>query len=227
MLEAKRASNVSRRLEHGSPSRPVAVLDIGGTTTRVARFDPATGKHLRVRRSPTPNYLRHAGMSANRIIEMLRDSVARDVRATLDHETVGSIVVGWPGPITRAGVALRSPTILGPDNVDTVNVGAMLSELWPEAAIHVLNDLTCAGYSFVRSGHYNFCVLTVGSGIGNKIFLDGKPYVGDEGFGGEIGHVKVSPRRGTAVADVRADLGHISSGRGTVSLAKLWAERRP
>ena len=102
----------------------------------------------------------------------------------------------------------------------------MLSELWPETAIHVLNDLTCAGYSFVRSGHYNFCVLTVGSGVGNKIFLEGKPYVGDEGFGGEIGHVKVSPQRGSAVADVHTDLGHIASGRGTVSLAKLWAERR-
>jgi predicted NBD/HSP70 family sugar kinase len=93
--------------------------------------------------------------------------------------------------------------------------------------IRVLNDLTCAGYSFVRAGQRNFCVLTVGSGIGNKIFLDGSPCVGDHGFGGEIGHVKVFPRQGTPVADLRADLGEIASGRGTVWLAKLWAQRRP
>jgi predicted NBD/HSP70 family sugar kinase len=218
-----RASQVARI----SRDCPTIVLDIGGTTTRVARLDPATGGHERVRRAPTPNYLTHAGTPPDRIMEMLATSIEREVTAALEGELADCIIVGYPGPLSSYGVAVRSPTILGPDSTHEVNVAAMLSELWPHAAIRVLNDLTCAGYSFVRAGQRNFCVLTVGSGIGNKIFLEGSPYVGEHGFGGEIGHLKVSPKHGTPVADLRADLGEIASGRGTVWLAKLWAQRRP
>jgi len=220
---AHRASQVAR----GARDRPTIVLDIGGTTTRVARLDPATGEHERVRRAPTPNYLTHAGTAPERIVEMLARSIEREVTAALEGAPAYCIIVGYPGPVSGFGVAVRSPTILGPDSAYRVNVAAMISELWPHAAIRVLNDLTCAGYSFVRAGHRNFCVLTVGSGIGNKIFLDGSPHVGEHGFGGEIGHVKVSPKHGTPVADLRADLGEIASGRGTIWLAKLWAQRRP
>jgi glucokinase len=207
--------------------RPMVVLDIGGTTTRVARLEPLTGEHERVRRAPTPNYLTHSGLRPERIVGLLARSIEREVTAELDGERADCIIVGYPGPVSSCGVAVRSPTILGPDSTHRVDVAAMLAGLWPDATIRVLNDLTCAGYSFVRTGQRNFCVLTVGSGIGNKIFLDGSPYVGEHGFGGEIGHVKVSPKHGTPVADLEADLGEIASGRGTVWLAKLWARRRP
>ena len=180
-----------------------------------------TGEHEHVRRAPTPNYLTHAGMPPERIVELLARSIEREVTDELDGERADCIIVGYPGPVSDCGVAVRSPTILGPDSTHRVDVAAILAGLWPQATIRVLNDLTCAGYSFVHAGHRNFCVLTVGSGIGNKIFLDGRPYVGEHGFGGEIGHVKVSPRQGTPVADLRADLGEIASGRGTVWLAKL------
>jgi predicted NBD/HSP70 family sugar kinase len=227
MPEVSRMTDRTGRVARSARERPTIVLDIGGTTTRVARLDPATGGHERVRRAPTPNYLTHRGTPPDRLVEMLGKSIECEISAVLEGEPPDCIVVGYPGPVSRFGVAVRSPTILGPDSMYRVNVAAMLSELWPDAAVRVLNDLTCAGYSFVRAGQRNFCVLTVGSGIGNKIFLDGSPYVGDHGFGGEIGHVKVSPKQGTPVADLRADLGEIASGRGTVWLAKLWAQRRP
>jgi predicted NBD/HSP70 family sugar kinase len=209
-----------------SSSRTV-VMDLGGTVIRVARFDPETGGHGRVWRAPTPNYLAYPTLSADRIIDMLGASVEREITAALQDESPDSILVGYPGPVTRSGVAIRSPTVLGPQSVHAVDVASMLAQRWPGAAVRVLNDLTCAGYAFVRSGHRNFCVLTVGSGIGNKIFLDGRPWTGDRGFGGEIGHVQVAPMSGTPVADLRDDLGNISSGRGTVWLARLWARRCP
>jgi glucokinase len=227
MPEISRMTDRTNRVTRSARDRPVIVLDIGGTTTRIARLDPVTGEHGRVRRAPTPNYLTHRGTPPDRLVAMLGRSIEREVAAVLEGESPDCVIVGYPGPVSGSGVAARSPTILGPDNVYRVDVAAMLSELWPDAVIRVLNDLTCAGYSFVRAGQRDFCVLTVGSGIGNKIFLDGSPYVGEHGFGGEIGHVKVSPKQGTPVADLRADLGEIASGRGTVRLARLWAQRRP
>jgi C7-cyclitol 7-kinase len=203
------------------------VMDLGGTVMRVARFDPETGRHGDVRRAPTPNYLDYPTLPAERIIEMLGASVEREITAALQDEPPESILVGYPGPVTRSGVAIRSPTVLGPQSALAVDVAAMLTERWPDAAVRVLNDLTCAGYSFVRSGYRDFCALTVGSGIGNKVFLDGRPWTGERGFGGEIGHVQASPKAGTPVADLRDELGNIASGRGTVWLARLWARRCP
>jgi predicted NBD/HSP70 family sugar kinase len=208
-------------------SSRTVVMELGGTVMRAARFDPETGGHGRVRRAPTPNYLDHPTLPPERIIDMLAAGIEREITALLGDEPPQSILVGYPGPVTRSGVAIRSPTILGPRSALAVDVAAMLAERWPDAAIRVLNDLTCAGYAFVQSGHRNFCALTVGSGIGNKVFLDGSPWIGDRGFGGEIGHVQVSPKPGTPVADLRDDLGSIASGRGTVWLAQLWAQRCP
>jgi C7-cyclitol 7-kinase len=208
-----------------SSCQRTVVMDLGGTVMRVARFDPDTGGHGQVRRAPTPNYLAYPTLPPERIVDMLGASVEREIAASLQNEPPDSILIGYPGPVTGAGVAIRSPTVLGPQSMLAVDVAAMLARRWPDAAVRVLNDLTCAGYRFVRAGHRNFCVLTVGSGIGNKIFLDGSPCIGARGFGGEIGHVQVAPKAGTPVADLRNDLGSISSGRGTVWLARHWARR--
>ncbi len=214
-------------IERAAASSRTVLLDLGGTTMRVARFDPATGGHTHVRRAPTPNYLAHPAAPAEAIIDMLGERIAREIVAAVAAERAERIIVGYPGPVTASGVAIRSTTILGPDSTVVVDVAAMLARYCPDAAIHVLNDLTCAGYAFVQSGHRDFCVLTVGSGIGNKIFLDGRPWVGERGFGGEIGHVQASPQAGTPVADLRGHLGSIASGRGVVWIARLWARRRP
>jgi predicted NBD/HSP70 family sugar kinase len=225
--EAARMAQGSGSVARARSHSRTLVLDVGGTAVRVARFNPETGGHGHVHRAPTPNYLAYPTMPAERIIEILNDSIAREVTAALEGEPPDCIIVGYPGPVTGSGVAIRSPTVLGPDCAVSVDVAAMLAERWPDATVRVLNDLTCAGYAFVRAGRQSFCVLTVGSGIGNKIFLDGSPWTGKHGFGGEIGHVKVSPKVGTPVADMRADLGSIASGRGTVWVAKLWARRCP
>jgi glucokinase len=95
--------------------------------------------------------------------------------------------------------------------------------VWPKADIHVINDLTAAGYHFVQQGYRDFCVVGVGSGIGNKVFLDGRPLLGNEGHGGEIGHLRMSPQPGTICADLQGELGHLASGRGVVWLSRLMS----
>jgi C7-cyclitol 7-kinase len=227
VLEAARIAPSLQSIERAAAHSRTVVLDLGGTTIRTARFDPATGGHADVRRAPTPNYLAHPAAPAEEIIAMLGAHIAREIDAALDGEPADRIVIGYPGPVTASGVAVRSPTILGPDSTLVVDVAALLDEYFPDAAIQVLNDLTCAGYAFVQSGHRDFCVLTVGSGIGNKIFLDGRPWVGERGCGGELGHVKASPQAGTPVADLRDHLGNIASGRGVAWVARLWARRCP
>jgi glucokinase len=144
----------------------------------------------------------------------------------LDTRVADLVVLAYPGPLSGDGVAVRSPTILGPDCCEAVNVKERIARMWPATRIHVVNDLTAAGFFFVAHGHRDFCVLTVGSGIGNKVFLAGHPYIGPHGYGGEIGHLKARPKPDTPVADIECELGEIASGRGTTWLARRWIERR-
>jgi glucokinase len=60
------------------------------------------------------------------------------------------------------------------------------------------NDANAAAWAEVRlgagKGYENLAVLTVGTGIGAGLILDGKIYRGATGIGGEVGHVIVDPR---------------------------------
>jgi glucokinase len=136
-----------------------------------------------------------------------------------------AVVVGWPGPIAPDGTVLRSPTVLGPRLDRPLAMGAMLARLWPGSRVAVLNDLTCAGYAYVGAGYRDFCILTVGSGIANKIFVDDRPLLGPGGRGGEVGHLaaRLPPDCPPEAAAPGAHLGDVASGRGTLALARRLA----
>ncbi len=92
----------------------------------------------------------------------------------------------------------------------------------------VCNDLTAAGQCYVAQGHRDFGVLTLGSGVGGKLFIDGRPLLGRSGYGGEIGHWRVPAAPPTA-CDC-GGVGHLSalaSGRGAARLAQWRAGADP
>ena len=96
----------------------------------------------------------------------------------------------------------------------------------------VLNDVAAAGYRYVRGERGerdNFCIVAVSTGIGNKVFVDGRPLVGARGRGGEIGHFRVDRSPDAALCDCggRGHLAAVASGRGLVARAREHATRTP
>jgi C7-cyclitol 7-kinase len=215
----------------GTRSRPFLVFDIGGTSVRAGIADSATGVVCAVKRADTPNYLSHPGCEAEDLLEELVSTLSALANELLGERQPSIVIVGYPGPITASGTAMRSPTILGPILDREYDCKRRLEVVWPESDVIVLNDLTCAGFGFVARGHQDFCVITVGSGIGNKIFLTGQPITGKAFRGGEIGHLLTYPSPDSPTFKVRDELGNIASGRGTIALARRWfsylAERFP
>jgi glucokinase len=110
-----------------------------------------------------------------------------------------------------------------------VPLAADLRSLWPAARVHVLNDVAAAGYRYLRHAADDFCIVTVGSGIGQKTFLRGAPVVGPAGRGGEIGHLRVdhSPNAPRCDCGEPGHLGAIASGRGALATARSWARAEP
>jgi glucokinase len=220
-----------RQTAHGGVTvageRIVLCYDIGGTHLRGAVYDEASGILTGPRIRATHSHLSQPDATAAEIFSQVIHQCADLGEELLAGRQPHSIVVGYPGPVTDKGVALRSPTILGHDLDGPVDVDAALHKVWPDAAIHVVNDLTCCGFFFVAKGYQDFCVITVGSGIGNKIFINGEPVIGPNGRGGEIGHLKACQSNSLPFPYQWTEVGEASSGRGTASLAKAWAYARP
>ena len=205
----------------------ILVFDIGGTNIRAGLYDRRTQKLTGQVDQATPNFLTLQKAGADGLVAEVVRVAQSAASALLPNETPDAVVVGYPGPVTPAGIALRSPTILGPRLDRPIDVYRHFAGIWPEARIHIVNDVTCSGYYYVRRGYRDFCVISVGSGIGNKVFLGGVPQVGERRRGGEIGHIRVSPKPNTPVSDVCEELGNVASGRGCLELARLWASRCP
>jgi C7-cyclitol 7-kinase len=204
---------------------PILVLEVGGTNLRAALFDPETGELSRRRQALVRSHARdgRGGITHQEIVEALR-LLSLDV---LDDRTPRAVAVAYPGPINTEGVALAAPTLVGETRGEPFPIKASWERLWPDARVLVVNDLTAAGYRYIARGATDFCVLTVGSGIGHKVFLDGRPCLGRGARGGEIGHLRLAFGADALRCDCggRGHLGAVASGRGTVRLVQSCARR--
>lgn len=63
--------------------------------------------------------------------------------------------------------------------------------------VFIANDASCAALGEylcgAGTGHRNILLLTIGTGIGGGLIVDGKLYEGSLGLGGEIGHMVIEP----------------------------------
>ena len=207
--------------------RIVTTFDIGGTNMRAAVVS-ATGKDWRLLdqiRRPTPNYLLVNGIPTIQRLEDLLVFITNYTNHAIGHFGAQSVVIAIPGPVDKNGAVLALPTMWGPDSQEMcpLDLVGMLKVRLPEMMINVMNDVSAAGYRFVTDGG-DFAIFTLGSGVGLKVFIDGKPQVGPYGRGGELTHMVFNPSLEAPLCDCggRGHLGALVSGRAwqrRVSLA--------
>lgn len=104
---------------------------------------------------------------------------------------VESVGIGVPGLISPDGVIEASPNLRG---VSHLAVAApMRSALG--GRVHVENDATCAAHGEwmlgAARGSTNALLVTLGTGIGGGLVVNGTLQRGAHGFAGEIGHMVV------------------------------------
>ena len=169
--------------------RYVLGIDIGGTNLVVGSVAEDGSAVHAVASEPTQA---EAGSSdvVDRLVALAERAIARTRREVPGAEIVG-VGVGAPGPLdTKSGIVLLTPN-LGWVNLplrriihDRLGLPAMLD-----------NDANCAvlGEWWVGAarGSRNAIGLTIGTGIGGGIILDGKLYHGASDVAGEIGHTTI------------------------------------
>ena len=160
-------------------------VDLGGTAIKLGRFTVA-GKCLAELTVPTPQPQYPAPVLAK---------IAAAI-ATLDPDHQAThIGIGTPGPADISARIARIAINL-PDWLD-VPVADIL-EAKTQRSIVVANDANCAGLGEAWLGvgqqYQNLILLTLGTGVGGCIILDGKLFVGHDGCAGELGLVTLDPK---------------------------------
>ncbi|MCZ7604790.1 MAG: ROK family protein [Planctomycetota bacterium] len=151
-------------------------IDWGGTSIKAAIVDGAAVRGFaRIETSGEP--------------AAILDAIAGLVRV-LDPRTE-SVGVAIPGEVRPDGRCWRLPNVPG---FEDVNIGAELHARL-NLPIGVENDATAAALAERLYGWGNqygsFLLVTLGTGIGGGLVLDGHVRRGTGGFAGEIGHVLV------------------------------------
>jgi glucokinase len=156
-------------------------LDIGGTKIAGAVVDEhgiVVAEHV----EPTP-----AESSGEAVTEVLLSMIDR-VRA---HHAVVTIGVGAAGIVEwPAGVMLWAPN-------NAYRDWPVREQLEKVTTLPVIvdNDANVAALAEARLGepYPNMVLITVGTGIGGGLVLDGQIYRGPTGLGAELGHIILNP----------------------------------
>jgi glucokinase len=138
-----------------------------------------------------------------------------------------AIGISFAGPITRDGIVIAAPTIWG-SWAPPLRLGEILEQRLGLPVV-VANDITAAAWRYASTEPEPFCLFTISSGIGNKVFRHGEVVVDDDGFGGELGHWRIDQSADAMKCDCggRGHLGAVASGRGMVAAVRRAAACQP
>lgn len=160
-------------------------IDVGGTTCKMGLFNE---KGILIEKWEIPTNKENNG-------ENVLSDIARAVEdkckiLQINKKDVLGVGIGVPGPVTEDGVVNK-----------LVNIGWGRKEIVKELEellklpVKAGNDANVAALGELLhgsgSGKKNLVMVTLGTGVGGGVIVDGKILPGANGASGEIGHIKV------------------------------------
>ncbi len=161
-------------------------VDVGGTTVKMGLFDK-DGNVIEKWEIPT-----RTANGGEKILPDIADSIkAKMAEKGIAKEDVIGAGVGVPGPVDGNGIVHRAVN-LGWGEVDlkkelTALLDGMRVEGGNDANVAALGEMWKGG----GQGHQNLVAVTLGTGVGGGIIINGEILTGAAGAGGEIGHIHV------------------------------------
>ena len=196
-------------------------IDIGGTTTSLALVD-RTGGVLGEATLAT-----HSDQPGHILVDRLCDAVATLLAALPPHTTIAGIGVGAPNACYQRG------TVENPPNLNwgaSTNLVALFRQRY-DVPTAITNDANAAALGELQFGGArgmdHALVITLGTGLGSGLIVNGELLYGAGGSAGELGHTTVDPDGRSCACGKRGCLETYVSATGLCRTAcELLAQRR-
>ena len=200
----------------------VVGVDVGGQTTKIGVVD-MRGQVLAqtVIRTDTHN-------EVEPYIEDLAEAINKVIADADVADQVRGIGLGIPNGNYYTG-EIENAVNLKWGNKGTLPVAKLLTDKMNGIPVALTNDANAAAmgemtYGAAR-GMKNFIMITLGTGVGSGIVINGEVVYGHDGFAGELGHVRVIRNNGRLCGCGRTGcLEAYCSAIGVARTAREWLE---
>ena len=194
-------------------------VDLGGTTVKIAVFTP-NGKM--VSKWEIPTVTENGGQQ---ILPDIANAIDGYIKAkNTERSDVIGIGIGVPGPVSPDGVVNKCINL----GWGVFNVEKTLQAL-TGFPVKAGNDASVAalGESWVGGkACENMVFVTLGTGVGGGIIMNGKLHYGAHGAGGEFGHIVMNPgETEQCTCGNYGCLEQYGSATGIVRMAKNFLEK--
>lgn len=167
-------------------------IDVGGTNVKIALVDEK-GKIIYSNSVPT-----YANMGYEYTVNNIKQAIRDLMKETnTDSKNIQGIGFDFPGQVDyKTGVVKLAPNIPGWVNVP---IAKMIEDEF-HIPTKIDNDVRCAALGELNfgagKGCENFICITVGTGVGSGLVINGKLVRGAANAAGEIGHIKLQMNDG-------------------------------
>ncbi|MBE7713340.1 MAG: ROK family protein [Cyanobacteria bacterium SIG26] len=167
-------------------------IDVGGTNVKIALVDE-NGKIIYSNSVPT-----YAKMGYEYTVNNIKQAIRDLMKETeTDSTMIDAIGFDFPGQVDyKTGVVKLAPNIPGWVNVP---IAQMIEDEF-HIPTRIDNDVRCAALGEMKFGAgrgcQNFVCITVGTGIGSGLVVNGQLVRGAANAAGELGHIKLQMKDG-------------------------------
>lgn len=159
-------------------------IDVGGTSVKLGLFDDKDNLIFR-------------GSFPTRVVDKLVNDIVKNIHKIFDDNNLNikelkGIGIGFPGHVDgEAGVVVYSNNLVAHDFPIVKKIQEQIN-----VPIRISNDANVAAFGEYEYGigkeYNNIVFVTLGTGVGGGIIIDGKMLEGKNGAGAEIGHMVIS-----------------------------------
>jgi glucokinase len=189
-------------------------VDLGGTKILTALAD-SKGNIISTAKIDTL-----ADLGQKQVINNIIRSINMALKqAKVPMSRISKIGIGAPGPILGRAIIVSPPNLPGWINV---NIKSLLHKKLKKT-IYIENDANAAAFGEfcfgAGKGFRNLVYITLSTGIGGGIIIDGRIYTGSIGTAGEIGHMVIDPKGPRCGCGNRGCLEALAAGPAIAKMA--------
>ena len=203
-------------------SQCVVGIDVGGQTSKIGVVD-SMGTVLAQTVIRTDTY-----SDINPYIAELAEAVNKVIKESGKEGKIRGIGVGAPNANYYNGTIENAVNLVW-GGTRTIQFAKLLSEAMGGLPVALTNDANAAAVGEMTygaaKGMKNFIMITLGTGVGSGIVVNGEVLYGHDGFAGELGHTCAVRNNGrTCNCGKTGCLETYASATGVARTAREWLE---